>query len=164
MPRTLTTVLAAALLLVFASSRPNLAQNQAPPTSKAQGRVLGIGGIFFKVADQAKSREWYAKNLGLVDKGAGAMLPWREHDDPQKEHMTVWSTFPSNTTYFAPGQATFMINYIVDDLDTMLQRLQAEGVKIDPKRMNESYGRFAWIYDPDGNKIELWQPAKAQPK
>jgi len=169
MPRPLTTVLAAAILLfVFVRSKPNMAQNQTPATIKAetksQGRVLGIGGIFFKAADQAKTREWYAKHLGLVDKGQGVMLPWREHDDPQKEHVTVWSTFPSNTSYFGAGQATFMVNYIVDDLDAMLERLQKEGVKIDPKRMNEVYGRFAWIYDSDGNKIELWEPAKAKSK
>jgi len=145
-----------------------MAQNQTPATPKtetrSQGRVLGIGGIFFKAADQVKTREWYAKHLGLVDRGqGGAMLPWREHDDPQKEHVTVWSTFPSNTDYFAPNQ-TFMVNYVVDGLDAMLERLQAEGVKIDPKRMNESYGRFAWIYDSDGNKIELWEPPKANVK
>lgn len=168
MPRPLTTVLVPALLFVFACSKPNMAQNQIPATTKtetkSQGRVLGIGGIFFKTADQAKTREWYAKHLGLVDRGGGAMLPWREHDDPQNEHVTVWSTFPSNTDYFSPGQATFMVNYIVDDLDAMLERLQKEGVKIDPKRTHEPYGRFAWIYDSDGNKIELWEPPKAKPK
>ncbi len=132
--------------------------------TKGAGRVLGIGGIFFKSADQAKTREWYAKHLGIVDKGGGAMLPWREHEDPQKEHVTVWSAFPSTTEYFGPGQASFMVNYIVDDLDAMLERLQKEGVKIDPKRMNESYGRFAWIYDADGNKIELWEAPKTKPK
>ena len=168
MPRLFTTVLAPAVLFAFACLKSNMAQNQPSATTKIetknQGRVLGIGGIFFKAADQAKTREWYAKHLGLVDKGGGAMLPWREHDDPQKEHVTVWSTFPSNTNYFAPSQATFMVNYIVDDLDAMLDRLQKEGVKIDPKRGNESYGRFAWIYDSDGNKIELWEPPKAKPK
>ena len=142
---------------------PTMAQNQTRTTSKTetnhQGRILGIGGIFFKTADQAKTREWYASHLGLSDKGYGAMLPWREHDDPQKEHVTVWHTFPANTDYFAPGKAEFMVNYIVDDLDAMLERLQREGVKIDAKRMNESYGKFAWIYDADGNKIELWEPA-----
>jgi predicted enzyme related to lactoylglutathione lyase len=127
--------------------------------TKTPGRIVGIGGIFFKAADQAKTRDWYAKHLGLVDQGYGVMLPWRQHDDPQKEHATVWSTFPADTGYFGPGPATFMVNYIVDDLDALLERLQAGGVKIDPKRMNESYGRFAWIYDSDGNKIELWEPA-----
>jgi catechol 2,3-dioxygenase-like lactoylglutathione lyase family enzyme len=130
--------------------------------TKSQGRILGIGGIFFKSADQAKTREWYAKHLGLADKGEGVMLPWREHDEPQNEHVTVWSTFPADTDYFAPGQAS-MVNYIVDDLDAMIERLQKEGVTVDSNRMNESYGRFAWIYDSDGNKIELWEPAKAEP-
>jgi predicted enzyme related to lactoylglutathione lyase len=139
-------------------------QNHIPMTkTKSQGRILGIGGIFFKSADQAKAREWYAKHLGLADKDGGVMLPWREHAEPQNEHVTVWSTFPADTDYFAPGQASFMINYIVDDLDAMIERLQQDGVKIDSNRMNESYGRFAWIYDSDGNKIELWEPAKAVP-
>jgi len=155
-----------------------MAQNQTPAPTKTEttkteaaktettrpGRVIGIGGIFFKTADQANTREWYAKHLGLDDKGQGAMLPWREHDNPHKEHVTVWTAFPSTTKYFGPGQATFMINYIVDDLDALLERLQKQGVKIDPKRMNESYGKFAWIYDPEGNKIELWEPAKAEAK
>lgn len=148
-------------------TKSNMAQNQTPAAikteTKSQGRVVGIGGIFFKTADKAKTREWYATHLGIEDKGHGAMLPWREHDDAQQEHVTVWSAFPSDTNYFAPGQA-LMINYIVDDLDAMLERLQKEGVKIDPKRMSESYGRFAWIYDSDGNKIELWEPPKAKPK
>jgi predicted enzyme related to lactoylglutathione lyase len=108
-------------------------------------------------------REWYSKHLGLADKGEGAMLPWREHDDAQKEQVTVWTIFPDSTHYFDPGHASFMINYIVDDMDALLDRLKQEGVKIDPKRMDESYGRFAWIYDPDGNKIELWQPVVAKP-
>ena len=168
MPRPLTPALVPALLLVFAPSKPGAAQDQTPAATKietkSQGRILGIGGIFFKTADQAKTREWYATHLGLVDKGGGFMLPWRARDDPQKEHVTVWSTFPASTAYFGSGQATFMVNYIVDDLDALLDRLQKEGVKIDPKRMNESYGRFAWIYDADGNKIELWEPAKAKPK
>jgi len=136
-------------------------ENAKPPvkTEQQRGRIVGIGGIFFKSANRDQMREWYSKHLGLVDKGAGAMLPWREHDDPGKEHVTVWTIFPASSKYFAPGDAPFMINYIVDDLDALLDRLKAEGVKIDAKRMNESYGRFAWIYDSDGNKIELWQPA-----
>ena len=109
-------------------------------------------------------REWYGKHLGLADKGGGVMMPWREKDNPEKDHVTVWTVFPENTKYFEPSQAAFMVNYIVDDLDALLERLQKEGVKIDPKRQNEDYGRFAWIYDPDGNKIELWQPLTPQKK
>src|SRR2546421_4823569 len=117
----------------------------------------------FKSANRDQMREWYSKHLGLADKGQGAMLPWREHDDPQKEHVTVWTVFPTSTKYFDPSPAPFMINYIVDDMDALLDRLKQEGVKIDAKRMDESYGRFAWIYDLDGNKIELWQPLSAKP-
>jgi catechol 2,3-dioxygenase-like lactoylglutathione lyase family enzyme len=138
-------------------SKPAVKTEQ-PGKTEQRGRILGIGGVFFKSANRNQSREWYAKHLGLADKGGGAMLPWREHDDPQKEHVTVWTIFPSSSNYFDPSPAPFMINYIVDDLDALLDRLKQEGVKIDDKRMNESYGRFAWIYDSDGNKIELWQP------
>ena len=124
----------------------------------SKGRILGIGGIFFKSANREELRKWYGEHLGLVDKGGGAMLPWREKDNPQNEHTTVWSVFSGDTKYFEPSHASFMVNYIVDDLDALLERLKQDGVKIDPKRQDESYGRFAWIYDPDGNKIELWQP------
>ncbi len=142
---------------------PQPEKAKPPVTTEPRGRILGIGGVFFKSANRDQMREWYATHLGLADKGEGVMLPWREHDDPHKEHVTVWSVFPSSTDYFDPGHAPFMINYIVDDLDALLDRLAREGVKIDAKRMNESYGRFAWIYDLDGNKIELWQPSSATP-
>jgi lactoylglutathione lyase len=151
------TIAIGALWLISASARGG------PVTMEQRGRIVGIGGVFFKSANRDQTRDWYAKHLGLVDKGSGAMLPWREHDDPQKEHVTVWTVFPAATKYFDPSPAPFMINYIVDDLDALLDRLKQEGVKIDDKRMNESYGRFAWIYDVDGNKIELWQPLPAKP-
>jgi len=138
-------------------------KSQAPVKVEQRGRILGIGGVFFKSANRDQMRDWYSKHLGLADKGGGMMLPWREHDDPQKEHMTVWSLFAASSNYFDPSHASFMVNYIVDDLDALLDRLKQEGVNIDAKRMNESYGRFAWIYDPDGNKIELWQPLSAKP-
>jgi len=142
------------------SSQPE--KSKSPEKTEQRGRILGIGGVFFKSANRDQMREWYSKHLGLADKGQGVMLPWREHDDPQKEHATVWTVFPSSSDYI-PGTQAFMINYIVDDLDALLDRLKQEGVKIDEKRMNESYGRFAWIYDQDGNKIELWQPVTAKP-
>ena len=156
------------LLLISASLRGQEVQSPQPEKSKPpvkmeqRGRILGIGGVFFKSADRNQMREWYSKHLGLADKGGGAMLPWREHDDPQKEHVTVWTIFSASSDYI-PATQPFMINYIVDDLDALLDRLKQEGVKIDAKRMGESYGRFAWIYDLDGNKIELWQPAPAKP-
>jgi catechol 2,3-dioxygenase-like lactoylglutathione lyase family enzyme len=153
-------------LLISACSRggqevqsPQPEKSKPPVKMEQRGRILGIGGVFFKSANRDQMREWYSKHLGLADKGAGVMLPWRERDDPQKEHVTVWTVFPTSTDYFDPSHAPFMVNYIVDDLDALLDRLKQEGVKIDAKRMNESYGRFAWIYDLDGNKIELWQPS-----
>jgi catechol 2,3-dioxygenase-like lactoylglutathione lyase family enzyme len=158
------------LLLISARSKGGQeVQSPEPDKSKPavsttqRGRILGIGGVFFKSANRDQMREWYSKHLGLADKGGGVMLPWREHDDPQKEHVTVWTVFPASTKYFDPSPAPFMINYIVDDLDALLDRLKQEGVKIDAKRGDESYGRFAWIYDSDGNKIELWQPPSAKP-
>lgn len=138
-------------------------KTKAPVQAELRGRILGIGGVFFKSANRDQMREWYSKHLGISDKGGGAMLPWREKDDPQKEHVTVWSVFPATTNYLDPSPASFMINYIVDDLDALLERLKEGGVKIDPKRMNEDYGKFAWIYDADGNKIELWQPVTKKP-
>jgi catechol 2,3-dioxygenase-like lactoylglutathione lyase family enzyme len=149
-----------------ASTTANAASAKAKEAAampSERGRILGIGGIFFKSADQKQMREWYGKHLGIEDKGEGVMLPWREKDNPENEHVTVWTVFPEKTKYLEPNQA-FMVNYIVDDLDALLERLQKEGVKIDPKRQDEVYGRFAWIYDPDGNKIELWQPMTAKKK
>ena len=144
------------------SQSPQPEKSKTPVKTEQRGRILGIGGVFFKSANRDQMREWYSKHLGLVDTGHGVMLPWREHDDPQKEHVTVWTVFPASTNYIDPSQP-LMINYIVDDMDALLDRLKQEGVKIDPKRMDESYGRFAWIYDSDGNKVELWQPLPAKP-
>lgn len=132
------------------------AQPAAEATEPPKGRILGIGGIFFKSEQPGPMRQWYSDHLGLTDTGHGAILPWRDNDDPQTERMTVWSIFPASSKYFESG--SMMMNYIVDDLDALLARLSEAGVQIDPKRQDESYGRFAWIYDPDGNKIELWQP------
>jgi len=164
------TIALSALILISVCSKggqdaPSAQPEKSKPPVKVEqrGRILGIGGVFFKSANRNQMREWYSKHLGLADKGGGAMLPWREQDDPQKKHVTAWTIFPATTDYFDPGHASFMINYIVDDLDALLDRLKQEGVKIDAKRMNESYGRFAWIYDVDGNKIELWQPTPAKP-
>ncbi len=157
-----TIALGSVLLLSIFSKGGQDAQSQQPEKSKPpvkieqRGRIVGIGGLFFKSANRDQTREWYAKHLGLADKGGGAMLPWREHDDPQKEHVTAWTVFSASSNYF---NAPFMVDYIVDDMDALLDRLNQEGVKIDPKRMNESFGKFAWIYDGDGNKIELWQPS-----
>jgi predicted enzyme related to lactoylglutathione lyase len=125
-------------------------------------RVTGIGGIFLRARDPKALSAWYARNLGIAlsDYG-GATFLWSD-EVPATTGMTTWSIFPADTKYFGPGteagpQAA-MVNYRVDDLDGLLERLKAEGVTIDPKREDASYGRFAWIVDPEGNRIELWQP------
>ena len=113
------------------------------------GRILGIGGIFFKSSNHQSLRSWYQEKLGVADQ---TMFP-------AGDHPTVWSIFPAASNYFDPSRSSFMINYVVDDLDAFLAKCQTAGVEVDPKREDHEYGRFAWIYDPDGNKIELWQPA-----
>src|SRR5436853_450155 len=135
------TIALGSLLLIAARSTggqevksPQPEKSKPPVKMEQRGRIVGIGGVFFKSANRDQMREWYSKHLGLADKGQGAMLPWREHDDPQKEHVTVWTVFPASTKYFDPSPAPFMINYIVDDMDALLDRLKQEGVKIDAKR------------------------------
>ncbi len=123
------------------------------------GRVIGIGGVFFKSDDKERLNTWYAEKLGLVKGPGGFEFQWRAPEAPEVERVTTWCVFPSASNYFDPSVAPFMINYIVDDLDALLAKLEKAGVRIDPKRDEYDFGRFAWIYDPDGNKIELWQPA-----
>ena len=123
-------------------------------------RVTGIGGIFFKSESPETLYRWYETHLGIkADPVGGALFPWRHDDDSEKKGMTVWSLFPKDTKYFEPSQSGFMVNYIVDDLDALVKALQEEGVVIE-KREDFDYGRFAWIMDPEGNRIELWEPAK----
>lgn len=126
--------------------------------TESRGRVLGIGGIFFKSPDHGALRSWYEAHLGIAHGAHGMMFKWRSADNSQAERLTIWSIFPEASNYFDPSQSRFMINYIVDDMDAILARLAEGGVRIDSKREDHDYGRFAWIYDPDGNKIELWQP------
>jgi len=128
-------------------------------------RVTGIGGIFFKAKDPSALGAWYKDHLGLaVGPDGSANFEWREKDQPEATGMTVWSPFKEDTKYFEPSRSPFMINYRVDDLDALLAALRAEGVWIDEKREDAPYGRFAWIMDPEGNRIELWEPPKESPK
>jgi len=123
-------------------------------------KVIGIGGVFFKAADTEKTKAWYVKNLGLqADEHGYVCLPWREKDS-NREHITVWSPFKEDTTHFAPSNKPYMINYVVDDLDGMLKQMREAGATVDDKvQAEEGYGRFGWAMDPDGTRIELWEPA-----
>jgi predicted enzyme related to lactoylglutathione lyase len=131
----------------------------SPADSTKPGRIIGIGGIFFTSPDKNALTNWYREHLGINSSPqAGAHFPWRSHENPDQEHLTVWSAFPADTKYFDPAKQQFMINYIVEGLEALLAKLQSEGVRVDPKRDDSEYGRFAWIYDADGRKIELWEP------
>jgi predicted enzyme related to lactoylglutathione lyase len=116
-------------------------------------RVLGIGGIFFKARDPEALRAWYRKHLGLeIEAWGGLSLP-----PPAQPVPTIWSIFDSANTYFDPSPAPFMINYRVADLPSLLLLLRSEGCAVDEKTEDSEFGSFAWVMDPEGNRIELWQ-------
>ena len=125
-------------------------------------RVTGIGGVFLRARDPKSLSAWYVKHLGITlsDYG-GATFLWSD-EVPATTGMTTWSLFPENTKNFGPGNEKgpqqAMINYRVDNLEELLAQLAAENVPIDPERHSAEYGHFAWITDPEGNRIELWQP------
>ena len=124
-------------------------------------RVTGIGGVFFKSkSDHEALSAWYAKHLGLaLEEWGGAILKWPE-DKAEDGGMTVWHTAAKDSQWFAPSEASFMINYRVDDLDELLAQLRRDGVTIVKGPDTDFNGKFAWILDPDGNKVELWEPRK----
>jgi predicted enzyme related to lactoylglutathione lyase len=121
-------------------------------------RVTGVGGVFLRSKDAGALARWYATHLGVkLGDFNGASFQWSD-EGPAGTGMTAWSSFPEDTKYFGEGQQAVMIDYRVDDLDELLKELEAKGVWIDPKRDEASYGKFAWIKDCDGNRLELWQP------
>jgi catechol 2,3-dioxygenase-like lactoylglutathione lyase family enzyme len=121
-------------------------------------RVTGFGGLFFKSADPEKLYQWYEKHLGMKrDMSGGVMFEWAG-DPNAAEGVTVWSIFPESTKYFDPGTAPFMMNFRVEGLKDLLAKLRSEGVWVDDKYDESEYGNFGWIMDPDGRRIELWEP------
>jgi len=120
-------------------------------------RVTGIGGIFFKAKDPEAMAAWYSQHLGIGIEDGHADFVWGEKDNPDQTGRTVWSIFPADTDYFGPSRPAFMINYRVSNLDRMLEQLRAGGIHVE-KVEDYDYGRFAWITDPEGNRIELWEP------
>ena len=126
-----------------------------PPAQRES--VAGIGGIFFKSRDPQKLAAWYREQLGIQSQNGYADFRWRDYHNPSETGRTVWSLFPTNTTYFGASTNSFMINYQVNNLDRMLTQLRQGGVVVE-KVQDYDYGRFAWIMDPEGNRIELWEP------
>lgn len=121
-------------------------------------KVTGIGGIFFKCKDPNKIKEWYNKNLGLNTDEYGTNFEWRQSVDISKKGFTQWSPFSEQTDYFEPSQQSFMINYRVENIENLVEELKKEGVKILDEISVFEYGKFVHIQDPEGNKIELWEP------
>ena len=121
-------------------------------------RVTGIGGIFLKARDPDALLDWYRDRLGLeVQSWGGVAFRWHE-PLPEPHGVTVWSVFPSTSAYFDPSPAPFMVNYRVENLAEVLAALRSEGCTVDDRIEESEYGKFGWVMDPEGNRVELWEP------
>ena len=126
-------------------------------------RVTGIGGIFFKAKDPVALRAWYEKHLGIdVQEWGGTAFTWTDASGQPAGGMTIWSVASPTADTFAPSSAPFMINYRVADLAALLAALRQEGCKVLDKTDDSEFGKFGWVIDPEGNKVELWQPPEGQ--
>lgn len=126
-------------------------------------RVTGIGGIFFQARDAAALAAWYKKHLGIdVQDWGGTAFRWTDEEGHPKAGTTVWSVSSAESDPFAPGKASFMVNYRVADLHGLLAALRSEGCNVLEKTDDSEYGKFGWVIDPEGNKVELWQPPDGQ--
>lgn len=122
-------------------------------------RVTGIGGVFLTSRDPQALTAWYRDHLGIeLQPWGGAVLHWKTEDNPHGVGSTVWNVMPADTGYLAPSTSGFMVNYRVADLRTLIARLRAEGVPVVGDIEESEFGRFGWVLDPDGNKLELWEP------
>ncbi|MBC6943564.1 MAG: VOC family protein [Xanthomonadales bacterium] len=120
-------------------------------------RVTGIGGIFFKSADPRALAAWYQRHLGLeLTDWGGVIFRWGDADNPSG--VTIWSPFAPDSDKLAPGTASFMVNFRVADLDALLEALRAEGCNVLADTEHSALGKFGWVIDPEGNKVELWEP------
>ena len=126
-------------------------------------RVTGIGGIFFHSTNPIVLRAWYKEHLGIdVQDWGGASFPWTDAEGKPTAGNTIWSIGNATSNQFAPSSAPFMVNYRVADLQTLVKDLRAEGCNVLDKIDESEYGKFAWVIDPDGNKVELWEPPAGQ--
>jgi len=126
-------------------------------------RVTGLGGMFFKSRDPKATLDWYRTHLGIdAEDWGGYAFQWTEKDRPEQTGYTVWSAFPADTKHFAPGDQEFMVNYRVADLVGLIAALKSEGVEVVEDVQQHENGKFAWILDPEGRKVELWEPVPSQ--
>jgi predicted enzyme related to lactoylglutathione lyase len=148
-------LLATSFAFGFAFKSMLVNQNKVNAETK---RVTGIGGIFFKCKNPAATREWYKVHLGLNTDNYGTNFQWYQGADSTKKGSTQWSAFKETTKYFEPSSKDFMINYRVENMNTLMENLRKEGVTIVDTIQSFDYGKFLHIMDNDGNKIELWEP------
>lgn len=126
-------------------------------------RVTGIGGIFFRAKDPVALRAWYKEHLGIdVQSWGGTVFHWADAQGQPMAGTTVWNINGADGDYFAPSTAPFMVNYRVADLKALLAALRAEGCQVLDKTEESEYGNFGWVLDPEGNKVELWEPPAGQ--
>ena len=126
-------------------------------------RVTGIGGIFFKAKDAPALQAWYKQHLGIdVQEWGGTAFEWTDAEGKPAGGMTVWSIDTQDSDHYSPSPAGFMINYRVEDLQALVKALREEGCNLLEKIEESEFGKFAWVIDPEGNKLELWQPPAGQ--
>ena len=133
----------------------NKTENKKDNTPK----VTGVGGIFFFSENPKATREWYAKNLGIETNDYGATFEFRELQNPNEIGQLQWTPFKQGSTYFAPSKKEFMVNYRVQNMEALVEKLKQNGVTVVDSIATYEYGKFVHIMDADGNKIELWEPA-----
>jgi predicted enzyme related to lactoylglutathione lyase len=126
-------------------------------------RVTGIGGIFFKARDPAALRTWYHDHLGIdVQDWGGAAFAWADAEGKPTTGTTIWNIADAASDYYAPGTASFMVNYRVVDLHAVMRELRKEGCNVLDKIEESEFGKFGWVIDPEDNKVELWEPPAGQ--
>jgi len=157
MKNTLLLILALAAAFGFGFAFNTIITKQSDARQSIK-KVTGIGGIFFKCKDPKKIREWYKTNLGLNTNDYGAVFEWRQGADTTKKGFTQWSPFNEKTKYFEPSTKDFMVNYRVENLETLVAGLKKNGVIIVDTIETVGYGKFVHILDIEGNKVELWEP------
>lgn len=150
-------ILALATSFCFGFAFKSIITNHSNDNTKMK-RVTGIGGIFFKCKEPKKVREWYQTHLGLNTNQYGAVFEWYQGADSTKKGFTQWSPFKETTKYFEPSTKEFMINYRVENLESLVEELKKEGVTVTDTLQTFDYGKFVHIMDIEGNKIELWEP------
>lgn len=121
-------------------------------------RVTGVGGIFFTSDNPRQTKEWYGKNLGLAIDDYGSVFEFRNANEPNEKNYLRWSPFEKGNNYFAPSKKEFMLNYRVQNIEGLVRLLKKNGATILDTIETYDYGKFVHILDPDGNKIELWEP------